>query len=112
MAAWHYLKEQGYELLSKNYRCSYGEIDVIALREKVISFVEIKTRRHHYLGAPEEAVDLRKQKKIAQVAQYYLKQTNQSDAASAFDVLAITWKEGSLPEFKLIKDAFIMEPYV
>lgn len=112
IAAWHFLVTKGYVLVDKNYRCRLGEIDVIARRGGTLAFVEVKTRRHDYLGLPEEAVDSRKQKKIAAVALYYLKECGLMDARAAFDVVAVTWKEGGDHDFKLIQNAFEIEPNV
>lgn len=108
---WHFLVSQGYELLEKNYRCTLGEIDVVARRGKVLAFIEIKTRQTHRSGTPAEAVDIRKQKKIIQVAKFYLKEHNADNQPLAFDVLAITWRAGQKPEFNLIQDAFESESY-
>lgn len=112
MAAWYFLTAQGYELVEKNFRCRLGEIDVIAKRGTTLAFIEIKTRRHDHLGAPEEAVDSRKQKKIAAVAQYYLKDRGLTETRASFDVVAVSWKDEGGHDFKLIQDAFELETYV
>jgi putative endonuclease len=109
MVAWAYLVNEGYRLLEKNYRCPLGEIDVVAARGGRLAFVEIKTRRHHGLGLPEEAVDAAKQKKLVRLAQYYLKEKNREDARVSFDVLSVTWRDGEEPEFRLLMDAFMVE---
>ena len=54
-----YLKKNGYKILSRNYRKSYGEIDIIASKGKTICFVEVKTRHSGTLSQPYEAVDFR-----------------------------------------------------
>src|SRR2546427_11382490 len=66
------LIRQGYHVLEQNFRCYYGEIDLVAEDEQDLIFVEVKTRRGSAFGLPEEAVTPRKQQKIAQVASYYL----------------------------------------
>lgn len=106
MAAWEYLSLQGYTILERNFTCSLGEIDVVAEVDGVIRFVEIKTRRHHRFGRPEEAVDFRKRKKLVMLAEYYLKRQKKENVSAAFDVLSITWLKGRLPEFNLIRSAF------
>jgi putative endonuclease len=104
-----FLKERGYEILEKNYKCKLGEIDVIALRRGRLAFVEIKTRSSGQFGMPQEAVDLRKQEKIFKVAQWYLKEKKLVKVPLAFDVVAILWKEGKMPEISLFEDAFEKE---
>lgn len=66
------LEKNGYELLCRNYRKRYGEIDIIARKENRLYFVEVKTRRGESYGSPLESITPRKQKKIYQVAQEYL----------------------------------------
>ena len=101
-----FLKEHGYEILEKNYKCKIGEIDVIARRQGRLAFVEIKTRTSAQFGTPQEAVDLRKQEKIFKVAQWYLKEKKLEKTPVAFDVVAILWNEMQAPEIRLIADAF------
>src|SRR5579863_2788673 len=66
------LMREGYAILERNFRCCYGEIDLIAEDGQDLVFVEVKTRRGVAYGRPEEAVTLRKQRKVVQVATYYL----------------------------------------
>lgn len=105
-AACGFLKEHGYEILEKNYKCKLGEIDVIARRSGRLAFIEIKTRTSTQFGAPQEAVDLKKQEKIFKVAQWYMKERKLEKVPVAFDVVAILWKDGQTPEMLLITDAF------
>ena len=106
MAACGFLKEHGYEILEKNYKCKLGEIDVIARRHGRLTFVEIKTRTSTQFGTPQEAVNLQKQEKIFKVAEWYIKEKKFSKTPIAFDVVAILWKEGQTPGIRLIADAF------
>ncbi len=112
-AACRFLKENGYEILEKNYKCKLGEIDVVARRQGRLAFIEIKTRTTLQFGMPQEAVNLPKQEKIFKVAQWYLKEKKLEKAPISFDVVAILWKEGQAPETRLIPDAFEKEnkPY-
>ncbi len=108
-AACGFLKEHGYEILEKNFKCKIGEIDVIARRRGRLAFVEIKTRTSTQFGMPQEAVHLRKQEKIFKVAQWYMKEKKFEKIPIAFDVVAILWREGQAPEMRLIVDAFEKE---
>lgn len=68
-----YLQTKGYILLASNYRCRWGEIDVIAESpEKVIVFVEVKARTSGTFGSAGAAVTLAKQKKIVRTARQYI----------------------------------------
>lgn len=71
--ACRYLQGQGYEILTRNFRCHrFGEIDIIAEKKSVISFIEVKTRSSTRFGRPIEAVTVMKQRKIHRCAEYYL----------------------------------------
>ena len=68
-----YLQAKGYVILERNFRCRrFGEIDIVASKAGVLSFIEVKTRASLRYGMPAEAVTLAKQRKIYRVAQYYL----------------------------------------
>ncbi len=67
------LEAQGYEILDRNYKCSCGEIDIIAVKDAEISFVEVKTRKNGIYGRPCEAVDHRKRRHIRDAAIFYLR---------------------------------------
>lgn len=86
-----YLTEQGVTILNQNYRCAYGEIDVIGLApDNYLIFVEVKYRRSGRSGEALEAVDIRKQRTISKVAADYLKRSYGSmDVKCRFDVVGI-----------------------
>ena len=104
-----FLKEHGYEILERNYKCKLGEIDVIARRRGRLAFVEIKTRTSTQFGMPQEAVNPKKQEKIFKVAQWYMKEKKRVKTPVAFDVVAVLWRKGQTPEIRLIADAFEKE---
>ena len=66
-----WMRQQGFYIVEQNFRCKFGEIDLIAKKEGYLIFVEVKYRRTGQKGDPAEAVDYRKQKKISKVAEYY-----------------------------------------
>ena len=92
------LSRRGYHILEKNFRCSYGEIDLVAEDAQDLIFVEVKTRRGSAYGLPEEAVTLRKQRKIVQVASYYLDLHTCSERSWRIDVVAVQLDRGGKPE--------------
>lgn len=63
-----YLEHNGYVILEKNYRCRYGEIDIIAEQKGSLVFVEIKYRQSDRYGSPSAAVDYRKRRHISATA--------------------------------------------
>ena len=67
-----YLNKKGYKILEKNFLCRQGEIDVIALEDNYIVFIEIKSRTNTEFGLPSESVTKKKIKKILKAASYYL----------------------------------------
>ncbi len=101
-----YLKQIGYKIIDRNFKTPLGEVDVIARYQDFLVFVEIKTRRHQSHGLPEESVVERKQRKIAQVADWYLKAKRLGNVPVRFDVLAVLVKPDGTFEFRLIENAF------
>lgn len=95
------LMKNGYEIISFNYRCRFGEIDIIAKENDMLVFVEVKYRSNEKMGMPQEAVDIRKQHKIIQVARYYCLSHGLSQMPCRFDVVAILGTR-----YKIVKDAF------
>ena len=71
MQAAAYLKKKGYQILEANFRCRFGEIDLIARDGGYLVFIEVKYRSSP-TGDSLEAVNRRKQRKIIRVAEYYL----------------------------------------
>ena len=71
-AAARYLIRDGWTLLGRNVRIGRGELDLIARRGCVLAFVEVKARRTAEYGAPEDAVDARKRRKVARLAELWL----------------------------------------
>ena len=107
--AWNFLKKQGYTILEKNYRTRFGEIDVIASQQGAIVFLEVKTRRNHHFGLPEEAVDWRKRQKMIRVAEAYLQTKRMENREARFDILSVTWDGTQEPHFQLLENAFALE---
>lgn len=89
-AAARMLAASGYDILERNFRCKFGEIDIIAKDRKTLVFVEVKFRKNRAGGYPEEAVSYAKQRKISLVAGYYCMMHGISDSVECrFDVVAI-----------------------
>lgn len=99
------LKKKGYRIVEKNYRCRYGEIDIIAEQGGAVVFIEVKTRTSDRYGTPGEGVDYRKQRHITQASSMYLAEKNLTDALVRFDVVSIVLSGGSFTT-EIIRDAF------
>jgi putative endonuclease len=100
------LESQGYRILETNFRCRYGEIDLIVEDERDLVFVEVKTRRGLASGLPEEAVDARKQHKLLQVAAYYLASHECAERSWRIDVIAIQLsRSGKLQAIRMYQHA-------
>jgi putative endonuclease len=105
-----YLKKNGYRIMEINYRCPIGEIDIVAKDKNEIVFVEVKARKSIALGYPEQAVGLKKQRKMSQLALWYLQEKKLNDVQARFDVLAILMLPSG-NDVRLIKNAFDLISY-
>ena len=106
LLACRYLSEQGAHILERNFRCRQGEVDIIAKDGKYLCFIEVKYRSDDRFGEPQEAVNLKKQKHICKVSEFYLySKYKSSDVPVRYDVVAISQIDNILT-FKWIKDAF------
>ncbi len=107
--ALNYLIDQGYKLLKRNFHFGRaGEIDLVMKDGETYVFVEVKARRSHTFGTPEEAVTLGKRKQIRRVAEGFVHVHKLIDYTARFDVVAIdfvTGKPGE-PEIRHHIDAF------
>ncbi|OGG26846.1 hypothetical protein A2960_01630 [Candidatus Gottesmanbacteria bacterium RIFCSPLOWO2_01_FULL_39_12b] len=66
-----YLKQQGYQIIERNFQRRYKEIDIVALDKNTLVFVEVKTRQGDKFGTPSEAITSFKLRNLVQSAQYY-----------------------------------------
>lgn len=83
------LHRQGYKILFRNYRCRYGEIDIIACKDREILFVEVKTRLSKGFGRGREAVNLAKRQRIKNAAAYFLSRSKINYESTGFQVIEI-----------------------
>ncbi|MBF9252929.1 YraN family protein [Pontibacter sp. 172403-2] len=102
MAA-RYLQQSGYTILHRNYRYKRAEVDIIAQKDSLLVFVEVKTRATDVYGYPEEAVSPRKEELLLTAAAAYIEQQNwQHDVR--FDIISVTLS--APPVIHHIEDAF------
>lgn len=100
-----HLRRLGYRIVARNYRCPLGEIDLIALDQRTVVFVEVKTRADRQHADPQDAVNLGKQQRLLRTARYFIQQTDSQDRACRFDVIAITAEQAGT-HIEHITDAF------
>ncbi|MFQ5424514.1 MAG: YraN family protein [Phycisphaerae bacterium] len=106
-AAARYLKRAGYKILTRNYICAAGEIDIICFRDSVIVFVEVKTRRTSADADPEVNVHAHKQKKLVQVARSWLAAHREPECAYRFDAVSVILPDQGKPVIRHIVEAFV-----
>ena len=82
------LIRKGLRILVRNWRCHLGEIDIIAREGPLLVIVEVKTRRGRGAGTPEQGVDIRKQRKLCELAQCYVQSVGWDDDVR-LDVVAV-----------------------
>lgn len=101
-AAKAFLQGQGYVILEENFRCPYGEIDLIAREGDCIAFVEVKYRAGDRAGGPLEAVGPKKMQRLSRTAGWYFHARRyQEIPACRFDVVGISGEE-----IQLVRNAF------
>ena len=88
MAA-RFLMDKGYLILETNYRCRWGEIDIVAVDEGQIVFVEVRTRKGNAFGTPEESITHAKRRRMVVTAQSYLREHGQEGLDWRVDLVAI-----------------------
>ena len=98
-----YLTERGYEILDRNARTPYGEIDIVAKQADICIFVEVKTRTSNKMGLPEESVNLRKQAHMLACAEHYAAE-NAIDHWQ-IDVISVEGKVGLEPKITHFENA-------
>src|SRR5512138_1954659 len=91
-----YLIERGYEIVTRNARTPYGEIDIVARQADITIFIEVKTRTSNSMGLPEDSVNLRKQAHMIACAEHYAAE-NDIDYWQ-IDVVAVEGKAGLEPK--------------
>lgn len=101
------LEADGYRIVARNWRCSQGEVDLIAQAGEELVFVEVKTRRGRGMGSPEEGLTPAKQKKLLKLAQLYVAE-HDLDVDWRIDLVAVELdKSGKLLRVEHIPNAVL-----
>ena len=88
-----FLSKKGYKILQRNFKARYGELDIIAIHNKTLVFIEVKTRTSLRFGTPEEAITPRKLHELVQTAQYYVILHPELPTLMRIDVIGIMMDE-------------------
>lgn len=99
------LQSKGYEILCRNYRIKGGEIDIIAKKDDMLAFVEVKTRSEGALVTGEEAITLRKKKLVVKAAERFMSEY-ETEVDGRFDVCAVEIKDDRVVAYKYYPSAF------
>ncbi len=84
-----YLQRLGHKIMQLNYRCKFGEIDIVSCKKGTYIFVEVKTRRNLSFGRPIEAITYKKKMHLLKTGQYYMQVFNLKDRDFRFDAIEI-----------------------
>lgn len=101
-----YLKGQKFTIIERNFRCTCGEVDIIARDGKSVVFIEVKARRTLSFGPPQLAVTPFKQRQISKAALTWLAKNRLQETNARFDVIAILLREHEVPAIEHIRNAF------
>ena len=100
------LEQKGWKIAARNWRCKYGELDIVAWdTDDTLVFVEVKTRSSERFGGPEAALNFRKRTRVIRSAAAYMEATGY-EWKIRFDVVAVIQKDGKVKEIRHLEDAF------
>ena len=102
-----WLQQQGLQLVTKNYYCKMGEIDLIMLDQQQLAFIEVRYRKNSSFGGGLESVDWRKQNKLRKAAAHFLiKYAQYANFSCRFDVIGVQPDSNATLRWSWIKHAF------
>lgn len=84
-----YLQKKGYKIIDRNFRHGYGEIDIVAVKDNVLIFIEVKTRKSVNFGSPIESITKRKLSVLKRTIEYYKKLHPNTPEEMRFDVISV-----------------------
>jgi len=101
-----YLRKKNYNILLRNYRSPFGEIDIIGWDDDTLCFIEVRSRHSDWHGHPFESISKSKKRKILLTAKHYISKMDISDTACRFDVVSILPDDSGQYAIDMIQDAF------
>jgi len=105
--ACHALKKRGYRILERNYRCRYGEIDIVARKSDYLVFIEVRTKTGSAFGTPEESITFQKKQRLSASILSYLESHANLPENWRLDFVAvdIDTAGGKASRIEIIEDA-------
>jgi len=100
------LRRHGYRVLTRNYKVTGGEIDLVCRHGDVLAFVEVRTRAGEMFGRPAESIDARKEDALRLAGRRYLELLQIEDVTYRFDAVEVRLKPGVVPACTLIPNLF------
>ena len=110
LAAEHLRRELGMKILVRNVRCPGGELDIIALDDDDMVFVEVRTRSTEEFTTPEATVTRRKQQFLVRSAHWFMRRKKLNRWNPRFDVVAVVWPSNGKPIIRHHRNAFSFRP--
>jgi putative endonuclease len=104
--ALEYLLKKDFDIITCNWRHRHYEIDIIASRDNILHFIEVKTRHNHTFGYPEESVSRKKFENLKKGAEYFMHRYPLWKRLQ-FDILAISRCKNKKEEFFFIEDVYL-----
>ena len=101
-----YLQGLGYRIVGRRERVLRGDIDIVALDDRTVVFVEVRSRSDTAYGHPAETVGAVKQRRIAELAAAYIRRHRLEDCSVRIDVVAVTFPAGGRPVVEHYRNAF------
>ena len=108
--AYSFLESKGYKIITRNFNCIYGEVDIIAKDKQDIVFIEVKTRFQNCYGAPIDAVDFNKKCHIYNVAKYFLYKYNLLEKPVRFDAIEVYIQDSQSHTITHLKNVILDKP--
>lgn len=103
------LEAAGYRILARNYRCPFGEIDIVAEEGEVLAFIEVKARSSLAYGLPHQAITPAKRRRLARSAVYYLLHHDVEERPYRMDVVSVYLDRGEVMGTEIVRGAFSLE---
>jgi putative endonuclease len=101
-----FLGKNGYCIVERNFRCTGGEVDIVARQKDTLVFIEVRTKSSRWFGGPEESITAAKMEKLRNVAAYYWQNHTNLPESWRIDVVAIEMNgRGHVSRIELIENA-------
>ena len=96
-------RKRGYRIISRNFSCRFGELDIVAQKGETVVVAEVKTRKNNSFAEAKEFVDYNKQNRIRSSAKLFLQKNNMLDSIIRFDVVEVYTENNTV---NIIENAF------